>query len=336
MKIALFEIKDWEREFFEKELSGNELQFFAEPLRDNSVPQIHDCEVLVVFVYSRVNKTVLDALPNLKFITTMSTGYDHIDIEECKRRNIVVSNVAGYGEITVAEHTFALILAVSRRLIESVSRVRGGNFSPEGLTGFNLHGKKIGIIGVGAIGENVANIAKGFGMWVLGYKRKPDPELEQKLGIKISDNLDEVLSMSDIISLHIPYSAENHHFINQEKIQKMKDGVVIINTARGGLIDSKALLEAILSKKVWGAGLDVLEEEPLLQEEAALLSNEYNRDQLMSVLEDHMLCNLPNVIVTPHNAFNSKEALQLIAATTKDNILAFMKGTPQNLIEEKK
>ncbi len=336
MKIALFEIKDWEREFFEKELAGNELQFFTEPLKDSDIPQIHDIEVLVVFVYSRVNKAVLDTLSNLKFITTMSTGFDHIDIEECKAKNIIVSNVAGYGEITVAEHTFALILAVSRRLIESVNRVRGGNFSPEGLTGFDLHGKKIGIIGLGAIGGNVAQIAKGFGMWVLGYKRKPDPELEQKLGIKISDNLDEVLSMSDIVTLHIPYSAENHHFINQEKIQKMKDGVVIINTARGGLIDSKALLEGILSKKVYGAGLDVLEEEPLLQEEAALLSNEYNRDQLMSVLEDHMLCNLPNVVVTPHNAFNSHEALQLIISTTKDNILAFQKNAPQNVVDAKK
>jgi D-lactate dehydrogenase len=335
MKIAFFEIKDWERGYFEKELAGNELQFFPEPLKESRIPQIHDIEALVVFVYSRVNKAVLDTLPNLKLICTMSTGFDHIDLEECKARNIIVCNVAGYGEITVAEHTFALILAVSRRLIESVNRVRGGDFNPEGLTGFDLHGKKIGIIGVGAIGENVAKIAKGFGMWVLGYKRKPDSELEQRLGIKISDNLDEVLSMSDIITLHIPYSAENHHFINQEKIQKMKDGVIIINTARGGLIDSRALIEAIESQKVFGAGLDVLEEEPLLQEEAALLSHEYNREQIMSVLEDHMLCNLPNVVVTPHNAFNSREALQLIVSTTKENLINFMQNNPQNIVSAK-
>ena len=333
MKITFFELKDWEREYFQKELEeSHQLQFFDHPLESSFISEIKETEALVIFIYSRIDKTVLDGLPNLKFITTMSTGYDHIDVEECKRRNIVVSNVAGYGEITVAEHTFSLILALSRRIVESVNRVRSGQFSPEGLTGFDLHGKKIGIIGMGSIGISVAKIAKGFGMWVVGYKRSPDTELENELGIKISTDLDEVLSMSDIISLHIPYSAQNHHFINAEKIEKMKDGAIIINTARGGLIDSAALLDGLTKGKLRGAGLDVLEEEPLLQEETALLSREFQKEQLLNILEDHMLCNLVNVVVTPHNAFNSKEALELIVRTTKDNILSFEKNTPQNMV----
>lgn len=333
MRVYLFELEKWEREYLAEKLGEhNALTFYDHPIKNYPLEELKDAEGLVVFIYSQVDKSVLDALPNLKFISTMSTGFDHIDIEECKRRGIVVSNVSGYGEITVAEHTFALILALTRKLVESVNRVRSGEFSPEGLTGTDLRDKKIGVIGVGSIGKNVCRIAKGFGMNVIGYKRSPDVEMEQELGIIVATDLDYVYRECDIISLHVPYSTHTHHMLNNDTFQKMKDGVLIINTARGGLIDTGALLEALNSGKVGGAGLDVLEEEPLLQEEKALLSKEFNTDQLKSILQDHMLINHSKVVITPHNAFNSIEALHVIINTTKDNIEAFINGSPQNVV----
>jgi D-lactate dehydrogenase len=222
-----------------------------------NVQNIKEAEGIVVFIYSTVNKEVLDQLPNLKYIATMSTGFDHIDIEECKKRNIVVSTVPTYGENTVAEHAFALIFAISRRLIESVERVKDGNFSPIGLTGFDLFGRTLGVIGVGNIGIHAIRIAKGIGMEVVAYKRTPDPKLATDLGFRFV-SMDELYNLSDIITIHVPYSKETHHLLNDDAFSKMKDGVIIINTARGALIDTTSLVNAIQSKKVAAAGLDVL------------------------------------------------------------------------------
>jgi len=332
MTIAFFELKDWEKKYFE-DIFRNKAQLIAyhTPLTINEVASVSDAEILCIFTYSHITKELLEHMPKLRYIITISTGYDHIDLAECKTRNIVVSNIPTYGETTVAEHTFALIFAISRRLIESHDRVRNGEFSPEGLTGFDLANRTLGVIGVGNIGKHVIRIAKGVGMNVIGYKRSPDPELEKELGFTIVD-MDRLLSQSDIITLHIPYSEENHHFLNAEKFTKMKDSTVIINTARGALIDTKALLDALNSGKVYAAGLDVLEEEPILKEEAQLLSHQYNQEQLLATIENHILLHHPKVLITPHNAFNSEEALNRIVKTTEENITAFMNGTPQNLV----
>ncbi len=332
MKIAFFELEKWEQDFFKKSLSGDfDTVFFEHSLREENVAEIQDVEGLVIFIYSNITKEVIDKLPNLKFITTMSTGFDHIDLATCSARGIVVSNVAGYGEIAVAEHTFALLLAVSRRIIESYERVKEGYFSPEGLTGFDIAGKTLGVIGVGSIGKHVIEIAHGFRMNVIGYKRNPDPELEQKLNFKIVD-LDTLLASSDVISLHLPYSPEVHHMLNEETFSKMKQGVVILNTSRGGLVDTKALLKFVENGKVRGVGMDVCEDEPALREEKQLLSKEFNNENLMHILEEKMLLNHKNVIITPHNAFNSYEALEMILSTTAENIKGFMNGNPQNLV----
>lgn len=332
MKVAFFELQDWEKEFFQSNSRGMyEPVFSDKPATKDNIISVADAEGLVVFIYSHINKDVLDKLQNLKWIATMSTGFDHIDIEECKRRGIKVLNVPTYGENTVAEHAFALIFAISRRLIESYERVKEGKFSPEGLTGFDLYGKTLGVVGVGNIGCHSIRIAKGIGMNVLGYKRTPDPKMEQELGFKFVD-MDTLLSSSDIITLHIPYSAETHHFLSKDQFAKMKDGVVVINTSRGAIIDTEALVNALASGKVAAAGLDVLEEEPLLAEEKALLSAEYDRDALMRTIENHMLLNNPKVIITPHNGFNSKEALQRIMSTTLENIKGCCSGQMQNLI----
>lgn len=331
MKIAFFELKESEKKYFQECLQGKaELAFFDSKLIQEHIKELVDVDVLVIFIYSRITADIINALPNLKFIATMSTGFDHIDISACHAKNIQVSNVPSYGENTVAEHAFALLLAISRRLVESVERVKNGKFSPEGLTGFDLKGKTIGVIGVGNIGKHVIRVAAGFEMNVFAYKRTLDPGLAQQLGFSFVD-LSYLLAESDVITLHLPYTQELHYFLNEEKFAKMKDGVIIINTARGGLIDTKALLKALDSGKVAAAGLDVLEEEPILREEKELLAKEFDQDELMHTLENHMLLNNPRVVITPHNAFNSSEALKRITKTTEENILAFLAQAPINL-----
>ncbi len=331
MNIAIFEADSKEQEYFRKAFPEHNLTFVDDELSQEFIPQIKEAEVLVVFVYSRVTREIISSLSNLKFITTMSTGFDHIDLEAAKERGIVVSNVPIYAENVVAEHTFALLLSISRRLEDSFERARKGQFNPEGLTGFELKGKTLGVIGVGAIGKHVIEIANGFGMNVLSYERHPDLVMEQKLKFKYVP-LSVLFSSSDIISLHIPYTKQTHHFLSAEQFSQMKNGVVIINTARGGLIHNEALLNALDTGKVFAAGLDVLEEEPVLHEEKQLLSNRFDQQKLQSVLEDHMLCNHPKVVITPHNAFNSYEALEKILETTHDNIASFISGSPVNIV----
>lgn len=330
MKCAFFELEPWEKEYFEREIHNVEMAFFDAPLSDET-PDLASFDMVVVFIHSQLNKELLDKMPNLKYITTMSTGFDHVDMSECKNRNIIVSNVPSYGETVVAEHTFALLLAISRRLSESVERVKKGNFMPGGLTGFELRGKTIGVIGVGSIGTNVIKIARGFGMNVIVYKRTPDYALEHELGCKFVE-LPILYQQSDIVSLHIPYTKETHHYVNEEAFNQMKDGVVILNTARGALIDTNALLKGLNSGKVKAAGLDVLEEEPLLEEEKELLSNDYDKEKLLLLLQDHMLVNHPQVVITPHNAFNSQEALHKIVETTHENISSFLNNASTNVV----
>lgn len=333
MKAAVFEVEKWEEEYLRKRLASSvDLIFFDHSLNDEDLQKIQDVEVLIIFIYSNITKNVIEKLPNLKLIATMSTGYDHIDLNACKEKNITVCNVSGYGEITVAEHTFALILSLSHRIIESYERVKSGYFSPEGLTGFDLAGKTLGIIGVGSIGAHVIEIAHGFKMNVIGYKRNPDPTLEKKLNFKIVD-LQTLYKESDIISLHVPLTPETHHMIDEETLSKMKPGVVLINTARGPLIDTTAVLRYLENGKLKGLGLDVCENEPILREEKQILSKEFNKEELLGLLEEKMLLNYKNVVITPHNAFNSREALELILSTTVSNVEGFLKKTPQNVIE---
>lgn len=331
MKLVCFELQDWEKDYLQRKFGNTlDISFYSETLTPENVSIAKNTDGIVVFIYSTVNKQVLDQMPNLKFIATMSTGFDHIDIEECKRRNIAVSTVPSYGENTVAEHTFALIFAISRRIIESHDRVSQGNFSPIGLTGFDLFGKTLGVIGVGNIGSHVIRIAKGIGMDVVAYKKTPDPKLAQDLGFRFV-TMDGLLSQSDIITVHVPYNKETHHMLNTDAFAKMKVGVIIINTARGGIIDTTALVSALQSGKVAAAGLDVLEEESVIREEHELLHKEFPIEDLKTVLENHMLLNNPRVVITPHNAFNSKEALMRILRTTEENINGLLTGSPKNL-----
>ncbi len=271
-------------------------------------------------------------LPNLKFIATRSMGFDHIDITACKEKGIVVSYVPSYGAHTVAEHTFALMLAVSRKIVPSVERAKRGDFSSIGLTGFDLFGKTLGVIGTGHIGKNVCELGIAFGMKILAYCHHEDQELCAK-GVKYV-SLDELLSGSDVVSLHLPHNSETEHIINTRNIEKFKKGAILINTARGALIETKAILEGLEKGILAGAGLDVLEEENALKEEREFLASEHiEKGDIQTQLLDHILLDRNDVVITPHNAFNSIEALQEILETSLGNIKSFLSGAPINLIE---
>jgi D-lactate dehydrogenase len=278
-----------------------------------------------------VTREVLDALPELKFIATRSTGFDHIDLEACRSRGIAVSNVPSYGENTVAEHSIALLLMLSRKVHQSVLQMRSGRVDLAELTGFDLQDKTIGVIGAGHIGLHVIRIARGFGMRVLAFDVRRNPFLADLLGFEYA-TMDRLLAESDIVTLHSPLTEKTHHLLGREQFARMKPGAMIVNTARGGLIDTDALVEALESGKLGGAGLDVLEGEELIKEEKQLLQQPLDVERLRMAVRNRVLLARDNVVFTPHNAFNSREALVRILEVTLANLEAFRAGQPANRV----
>lgn len=330
-RIVFFEVENWEEDYVKNSLLGFDAVITSEKLDATTISKYHDAGIISCFIYSTLTQDILEKLPNLEFIATRSTGYDHINFSYCKEKNILVANVPTYGAHTVAEHTFALILAISRKLVPSIEQAKKGDFSSEGLEGFDLFGKTLGVLGTGNIGKNVALLGLSFGMKVLAYSRSEDKELVSR-GVKYV-SLDELLANSDIVSLHLPHSKETEHIINMSNIQHFKKGVVLINTARGALVETQAVLEGLGKGILAGAGLDVLEEELSLKEEREFLSSEYlKKADLKTQLLNHVLLTRDDIIITPHNAFNSKEAVEEILATTVSNIKNFLEGNPQNLV----
>lgn len=333
-KIGFFEIKEtWEKSFYQKELKGHEIKFFKQTIQEVKMEHIRDFEIISTFIYSKVSKEIIDSIPNLKYITTRSTGFDHIDYNYSKQKGIPVSNVPNYGENTVAEHTFALILSLSRNIHKTYVRTIRGDFSIEGLRGFDLRGKRIGIIGTGKIGLHVIKIALGFGMEVVAYDKFPNTLMSSLLGFKYV-SFDELIRTSDIISLHIPYFPEVHHIINIETVKKMKKGVILINTSRGALIDNDALLYGLNKGIIAGVGLDVIEGEEELMKEDTLLTDSTNYSKVVTALQSNILLHRENVVFTPHNAFNSVEAVRRIAETTVNNIKSFLNNSPSNVVNK--
>ncbi|MGB5947777.1 MAG: hydroxyacid dehydrogenase [Parvibaculum sp.] len=332
MTIAVFEAEAREAVPFDRLKPAHRVRLFTEGVSAANAAVAADAEIVSVFIYSTLDAAVLGQMKRLKLIATRSTGYDHIDLDYCRAHGIAVCNVPTYGKNTVAEHVFALLLGLSHRLPEAVARARSGQFSPEGLEGFDLAGKTFGVIGTGHIGRHAIRIAKGFAMQVIACEEKPDPALAERLGFRFVP-LDELLAESDVISLHVPLTAATQNLLSEAAFARMKSGVVVINTARGGLIDTAALIRALRSGKVAGAGLDVLPEEPLIREEAELVSSAFaGQHDLKSLIANHVLLNMPNVIVTPHSAFYTREAVQRIIETTVGNIEAFLTGAPVNLV----
>jgi len=330
MKIVVFELEEWERPLFEEIAANHDVALVDRALTAKNAAEYEDAEIISTFIYSKFDDSVMEALPNLKMIATRSTGFDHIPIETCQDRGITVANVPRYGENTVAEHVFGLLLTISHNLEQAIDRTRKGDFSPKGLQGFDLQGKTFGVVGTGDIGLAAIRIAKGFEMEVIAYDVQPDTEAAKKRGFDYV-SMDDLLARSDIITLHVPATKATEGLIGEGEFRRMKEGVVIINTARGPIINTKALLRALAEGKVAAAGLDVLPEEPTIREEAELLRSVYEeRHNLDTLLANHVLVHMRNVVVTPHSAFNTKEAVQRIIETTIDNIGAFLQGHPEN------
>lgn len=331
-KIAFFETEEWEKPYFRAKLRGYDVTFFNNLIDEDNAAKAKDFDIISVFIYSKITKKILDKLKNVRLIATRGTGFDHIDVAECKKRKINVCNVPAYGENTVAEHTFALILNLTRKIHKAWERTRRLDFSQEGLMGTDLQGKTLGVIGVGNIGRHVVRIAKGFEMDVIAFDIFKNKKLEKKLGFKYVP-FDYLLRNSDIITLHCPYNKKTHHLINKGNIKKIKKGALLVNTARGGLIETDALVNALDFGILAGAGLDVLEDECLIKEDAQVMSKHFpDKCDMRIVLEDHMLAKKDNVIITPHNAFNSKEALQRILDATVVNIKGFVNSKVVNKV----
>jgi D-lactate dehydrogenase len=335
-KIGFFGTKSWERDYInahKDKLRDCDLYFTEEIISKEHLPEKTDFDVVSVFVDSTISKEVVEKLSNLKFIATRSTGFDHIDKKACDEKGIKVSYVPSYGENTVAEFAFALLLSLSRKIYDGFDRIREtGSWSFDGLQGFDLKGKTIGIVGTGRIGRHSIRMAKGFDMKVVAYDPFPDEKYATEAGFEYR-SLDDLLKESDVVTLHVPYNKDTHHLIDERRLFMMKKGAVLINTSRGPVVETQALVKALREKHLGGAGIDVFEEEGVAKDEMDfLISGKTEGHDLKTIIANHVLIDMPNVVLTPHNAFNTKEAIERILDTTIDNIEGFLNGNLKNLI----
>lgn len=329
MKMLFFDFRESEKEFFNNNsLNDFDIEFIKEPLNELSLlseEQLEQTDVISVFISSNVTENVIKKFKNLRIITTRSTGYNHIDLKYCTQKNIAVFNVANYGESSVAQFTFMLILSLVRNLIPAYIDIQRSMVNYPSYEGRDINKLSIGILGCGSIGASVAKIADFFGMrvYVCSYeKNKEISNFAQYVSV------DEMLAKSDIISLHLPYNAETHHIINEESFSKMKDGVYIINTARGELLDIVSLYNNLLSGHVKGAALDVVECENVAVSNNPLCEDSSNCVAKALIIQK--LLSRPDVIITPHIVYNTKESVETILKTTFNSIRDFSKGLHTN------
>jgi D-lactate dehydrogenase len=319
MKLAFFDAKPYDKPGFDAYLAETDwtVKYFETKLNEDTVQLAKGFDGVCVFVNDTVNAAVVDALYGMgvRVIALRCAGFNNVDTRACFGK-LHVFRVPAYSPYAVAEHAMALLLTVNRHTNKAYIRTRDFNFSLSGLTGFDLHGKTVGVVGTGKIGRIFADICRGFGMRVLAYDKFPNPDS----GLTYVE-LPELLEQADVISLHCPLTDDTRHLIDADAIARMKIGVVIVNTSRGGLVDTEALIEGLRSRKVGAACLDVYEEEGDL----------FYEDRSDTIIEDDTLVRLiamPNVIVTSHQAFLTKEALHNIAQTTVGNLVKFQKGEP--------
>lgn len=334
MKILAFETEEWEHRACLALQPDHHVICLREELNADTAVDHADAQAISPFVNSRIDSTVLSRFPALQLVATRSTGYDHIDMAYCAAHGITVCNVPDYGDNTVAEHAFALLLSLVRHIVDGVERTRRGNFSVSDLRGIDLHGKTFGVIGTGRIGRCALRIARGFGMNAIACDLNPDHEAAERIGFRYVD-FSELLSAADVISLHVPASPATRHLLSDAEFARMKSSAVLVNTARGNLIDTEALVRALADGRLGGAALDVLPEEPLIREEAAIFRSGMSEKphDLKALVANHVLLSFPNVLVTPHIAYNTDGALRRIIDTTIGNIQAFASGAPQNVVE---
>lgn len=321
MKIAFFSTQPYDRVFFDRENQDRRFayQFYETHLGPHIVEAVNDVDAVCVFVNDRVNREVLKVLASrgVKIVALRCAGFNNVDLDAAQEFGISVCRVPAYSPEAVAEHAMAMLLTLNRKTHKAYNRVREQNFSLNGLLGFNLHGKTIGIVGTGKIGKAFCHVAKGFGCELLAFDIYEDEQLKD-IGVLYVD-MDTLYRSSDIISLHCPLTPENKHMITQSTIQQMKDGVILLNTSRGALIDTSAVIDALKTRKIGGLAIDVYEQEEKL----------FFKDLSDTIIEDDTLQRLmsfPNVLITAHQAFFTHEALTQIASTTLKNIEELLLG----------
>jgi D-lactate dehydrogenase len=321
MRIALFSTKPYDRVSFEEanREHGHELHFFEPRLTDETVRLADGFDAVCAFVNDQVDAGVVEALAEggTELILLRSAGFNHVDLRAAADGGLTVARVPAYSPYAVAEHAMGLVLTLNRKFHRAHARVREGNFALDGLLGFDLHGKTMGVVGTGKIGTVFARIAAGFGCRVLAHDPYPNEEVEG-LGARYVE-VDEMFAEADIIALHLPLTPETHHLIDGDAVARMKEGVMLINTSRGGLVDTRAVIEGLKSGRIGSLGLDVYEEEADLFFED--LSGEVIQDDVFA-----RLLTFPNVLVTGHQGFFTREALAAIAGTTLGNATAFERG----------
>lgn len=329
VKILFYDTKEYDKKLFERYNKdyGFEIKYLESKLNNETAPLADGYDAVCIFVNDRADKETLDILKEcgVKLIVLRCAGYNNVDIKNLPEGMSVV-RVPRYSPYAVAEHAVALLLSVDRKIYKSYQRTKKYNFTLNGLLGFDIHGKTVGVIGTGKIGKVFINIMKGFGTEVLAYDVYPDEKAAQEMGFRYT-TLDELYEKSDIISLHCPLTDENTNMINKDSIEKMKKGVVIINTSRGKLINSDDLIDALGKGKIGGLGLDVFDEE----EDFFLndMSNSYYRNTELSIL-----LTMPNVVITSHQAFFTKEALDKIGKVSMGNIKEFFEtGSCENFVQ---
>jgi D-lactate dehydrogenase len=324
MKVVLFDTHPYDRESFTSanERFSHQLTFLEPRLTSNTAALAAGHEAVCPFVNDRADDDALQVLrkSGVRLVALRSAGYNHVDLAAAARLGLPVVRVPEYSPYAVAEHAVGLVLALNRKIHRAYARVREWNFSLDGLVGFDLHEKTVGLIGTGRIGRCAARIFHGFGCRVLAYDPRQDAALIAELGVEYVD-LETIYRDADVLSLHVPLTPSTHHMIDEKVLARMKRGVMLINTGRGALIDSRALIAALKTGHIGAAGLDVYEEE----------EGVFFRDLSDKVLQDDVLARLltfPNVLVTSHQAFLTHEALANIAGTTLENVSAFERGQP--------
>ncbi|GBE36118.1 D-lactate dehydrogenase [bacterium BMS3Bbin07] len=333
-KLAFFDVDEKEQTTLSRAFGKEkvyELSFYRKSLDTHTADSAKDAEGIGIFIQSRITQELLDLLPRLKTIATMSTGFDHIDMDACKARGITVCNVPSYGDNTVAEYAFGLIIALARKLKPTFERVERGIFSRSGLMGTDIKGKTLGLVGTGRIGAHMARLGWAFGMKVIAYDLRPDKALSEKFGVVFTD-MEKVLQQADVISLHVPYLPSTHHLINAERLRLFKPAALLVNTSRGKVVDTEAVAAALRKGRLGGVALDTFEGEEVWIEEEFLKRDELAAIPLKEAMESFSIMRSERAILTPHNAFNTREAMDRILITTAENLKAYFSGNPQNQV----
>jgi len=336
MKAAFFDLEDWELPIIEAKFKNTGLSLLnaeADLLDKSKLDLIKDGEILSV-AYSKVDKDIIDALPNLKLISARTTGFDNIDTAYAKEKGIAVINVPAYGDETVAEYAFALILTLSRKMSMTFLRSLLGIFDQKMVRGNELAGKTLGVVGTGKIGRKLVKMAFGFDLNIICYDPFPNQEIVEKYNVKYV-SLEELFKNTDIISIHVPYMKETHHLISFDTLKILKKGVLLVNTSRGPIVNTSAVLEGVKEGVFGGVALDTFEGEQIwVKEENIIAKSEIPpAEEFKKALESFYLLRFRNVVLTPHNAFNSHEAVRrIIEAALSDMVVFGEKGNCEHRV----